>query len=252
MTSNRRSFFSHAAGAASAIGTGSILARTLTAGQQVIVKPPNPPGITPPIIAHPIRSWCRTHTISPDQIQRYALPLAAAYKDRLSNVADVQSAAMAMTGWASFADGVELNAAIDARLKMISGGEFAPTIEKAEKLASLLNAVPYSLGVDPEILAQQSMGVPPAKALSSLRSTGIYSALTSAALVMVSSAAPTGPFSLAVIHAPTPDTCFEINTLNTELGLVSLFLGFMPVADFLSIPVGIASALIGLYTWVEC
>lgn len=182
--------------------------------------------------------------------------MAAAYRARLATASDRQSAALAVSGWASFAEGIELNAAIDAQVKTLTPDRFAPSLEKAEALAARLNAGPYRLGINAELLAQQFTSPPP-KALAALQGSGTFAALNSAASVLLSSTESENPFALARLElrlesAIAEGTCLGLNLLDTELGLVSFFLSFMPFGVVAAGPLGLVALLLGLFLVVAC
>jgi hypothetical protein len=182
--------------------------------------------------------------------------MAAAYKARFATAGDRRSAALAVSGWASFAQGIELNAAIDAQIKTVTADQFAPSLEKAQALAARLNAAPYGVRVDPELLVQQFTSSP-ARALAALQGSGIFAAVNSAASALLSSTESGSPLALARIQPQLKSviaevTCLELNLLDTELGLVSFFLGFMPFGVVAATPFGLVALLLGLFLIIAC
>jgi hypothetical protein len=244
ISENRRSFLRNAG-----VLTGAAFAGRMWAGQtggsSAIALGGGPLGV-----------WNKAHSIARQEIERYAVPMAAAYKARLATAGDRQSAALAMSGWASFAEGIELNAAIDAQVKTLTADDFAPSLEKAQALAATLNAAPYRLGVDPEVLAQQ-FTASPTKALAALQGRGMFAALNSAASALLSSTESANPLALARLdvrlrNVIAEEYCLGLNLLDTELGLISFFLGFMPFGVVVAGPLGIVALLLGLFLVIAC
>jgi hypothetical protein len=246
ISENRRSFFRNAGLLTGAAFAGRMWAAQAGASSVIVLG------------GGPVESWGKSHTIAPREIEQYSRPMIAAYKARLATAADRQSAALAVSGWASFAEGIELNAAIDAQVKALAADDFAPRLDKAQALAARLNAAPYRLGIDPELLAQQ-FTASPAKALTALQGRGMFGALNSAASTLLSSTESASPLALARLDvqlknaiAIAEGTCLGLNLLDTELGLVSFFLGFMPFGVVAAGPIGLVALLLGLFLVIAC